>query len=54
MLKLATVFSGIGAIEYALEKLNIPHEIIFACDNGERRLKTSYEDIEQATAGMNN
>ena len=54
MLKLATVFSGIGAIEYALDKLNIPHEIIFACDNGERRLKTSYEDIEQATADMNN
>lgn len=54
MLKLATVFSGIGAIEHALDKLNIPHEIIFACDNGERRLKTSYEDIEQATKGMNN
>lgn len=49
MLKLATVFSGIGAIEHALDKLNIPHEIIFACDNGERRLKTSYENIEQAT-----
>lgn len=49
MLKLATIFSGIGANEHALDKLNIPHEIIFACDNGERRIKTSYEDIEQAT-----
>lgn len=34
-LKLATVFSGIGAIEEAIERLNISHEIIFACDNGE-------------------
>ena len=34
-LKLATVFSGIGAIEQALKRLNIEHEIIFACDNGD-------------------
>lgn len=30
--KLATAFSGIGAIEHAFKRLNIPHEIIFACD----------------------
>lgn len=35
MIKVATVFSGIGAIEYALKRLNIDHEIVFACDNGE-------------------
>lgn len=34
-LKLATVFSGIGAIEQAMKRLNISHEIVFACDNGE-------------------
>lgn len=34
-LKLATVFSGIGAIEHALDRMQIPHEIIFACDNGD-------------------
>lgn len=34
-LKVATVFSGIGAFEFALKRLNIPHEILFACDNGE-------------------
>lgn len=34
-LKLATAFSGIGAIEQALKRLNIDHEIIFACDNGD-------------------
>lgn len=42
MLKLGTVFSGIGAVEHALDRLKIPYEIEFACDNGERRLKTSY------------
>ena len=34
MLRLATVFSGIGAIEHALNRMNIDNEIIFACDNG--------------------
>ena len=32
-LKLGTVFSGIGAIEHALERMGIEHEIAFACDN---------------------
>ncbi|MGN8969727.1 hypothetical protein [Intestinimonas sp. HCP28S3_D6] len=54
MLKLGTVFSGIGAVEHALDRLGIPYEIEFACDNGERRLNTSYEEIEKATAGMTN
>ena len=35
MIKLATVFSGIGAIEHALQRMNIDHEIVFACDNGD-------------------
>ena len=35
MLKLATVFSGIGAIEHALERLGIDYKIEFACDIGE-------------------
>lgn len=35
MLKVGTVFSGIGAVEHALERLNIPFEIKFACDNGD-------------------
>ena len=34
-LKLATAFSGIGAIEQALKRLKVEHEVIFACDNGE-------------------
>lgn len=31
-IRIATVFSGIGAIEHAFERLKIPTEIIFACD----------------------
>lgn len=34
MIKLGTVFSGIGAIEHALNRMNIDSEIVFACDNG--------------------
>lgn len=36
MVKIATVFSGIGAAEQALKQMGIEHEIVFACDNGER------------------
>lgn len=35
MIKLATLFSGIGAIEQALTRMHIDYEIVFACDNGE-------------------
>jgi len=35
-IRLATVFSGIGAIEFALKRMNVEHELVFACDNGER------------------
>jgi len=34
-LKIATVFSGIGAIEHALERMGIEHQIVFACDNSD-------------------
>lgn len=32
MLRLATVFSGIGAIEHALKRMGVPYELVFACD----------------------
>ena len=35
MIKLATVFSGIGAIEHALDRMGLEHKIVFACDNGD-------------------
>ena len=52
MLRLATLFSGIGAIEQALIQLNIDHEIVFACDNGERELSIPRESIEKEIKNM--
>lgn len=52
MIRLATLFSGIGAIEQAFLKLNIEHKIIFACDNGERELNKSKEDILKEIESM--
>jgi DNA (cytosine-5)-methyltransferase 1 len=37
-MELATVFSGIGAIEQALHRMGIDYEIVFACDNGDVEL----------------
>ena len=45
MIKLATLFSGIGAIEQAFLKQNIPHKIVFACAIGERDLNYTKEEI---------
>ena len=45
MIRLATLFSGIGAIEQAFIKLGIDHKIVFACDNGERELPYTKEEI---------
>lgn len=40
MIRLATVFSGIGAIEHALQRMGLAHKIIFACDNGDIEILT--------------
>lgn len=47
MIKLATVFSGIGAIEWALKRLNIDYEIVFACDNGEIDLGVDEQEFRK-------
>lgn len=39
MIRLGTLFSGIGAVEQALNLMNIDHANVFACDNGELELK---------------
>ena len=44
-IKLATVFSGIGSIEFALKRMGIDYEIVFACDNGERDIV--YDEIKE-------
>ena len=53
-IRVGTAFSGIGAFEQALEILDLPHEIVFACDNGGILLediakKEELEKIEQTT-----
>ncbi|AVZ84598.1 DNA cytosine methyltransferase [Acinetobacter sp. WCHA45] len=52
MLKLGTVFSGIGAIEHALERLSIPHDIAFACDNGNIEIDLERDEIEKNLADL--
>ena len=47
-LKVATVFSGIGAPEQALQQLGIDYDIVFACDNGERKINPKVEEEAQA------
>ena len=44
-IRIATVFSGIGSIEFAFRRLGIDNDIVFACDNGERDIEydISYE-----------
>lgn len=44
-LRIATVFSGIGAVEESLKQLGVPHKILFACDNGEREPKQNLGTI---------
>ena len=43
MIKLATVFSGIGAIEQAFIQKGLKHEIQFACDNGDILIDIDYD-----------
>lgn len=46
-LRIGTLFSGIGAAEFALKRLGVPHEIVFACDNGEIMLSADDETIQE-------
>ena len=42
MIRLATVFSGIGAIEHALNRMGVDNKIVFACDNGDVDILRKY------------
>jgi len=49
-MNIATVFSGIGAIEHALERMDVDYNIVFASDNGginlfEKRISISTSSI---------
>lgn len=46
MIRLGTLFSGIGAIEQALKLMHEEHQLVFACDNGEIELKL-LDDVAQ-------
>lgn len=52
-IKLATVFSGIGAIEFAIKRLKLDHEIVFACDNGERDVTYNIEKEREIVRNLN-
>lgn len=54
MIRLATVFSGIGAIEQALKKNKKEYDIVFACDNGEREICLSKQDEEEILSQPSN
>ena len=46
MIKLATVFSGIGAVEHALNRMDLDTEIVFACDNGDIDIFSKKIDVD--------
>ena len=51
MIRIGTVFSGIGAIEHALQRMNLKHEIMFACDNGDvdilsKKIEENIDEIQ--------
>ena len=46
-IKVATVFSGIGAIEHALKRMDVPHEIVFASDNGDVEIDVDEDEIKK-------
>ena len=47
MIRLGTLFSGIGAIEQALLRMGEEHINVFACDNGEIELKMLPDDLQE-------
>lgn len=51
-LRVGTVFSGIGAFEQALLKGKIDHEIVFACDTGERYIDIDTNEIKKMVADL--
>lgn len=52
MIKLATLFSGIGAIEQALVRINQPFEIVFACDNGEIEIDLDFDEAKKIISNL--
>lgn len=51
MIRLATVFSGIGAVEHALNRMGLDNEIVFACDNGDIDIFSKKIDVDMDQIG---
>lgn len=52
MIRLGTVFSGIGAIEHALTRMELDNTIVFACDNGDidilsKKINVNLDEIKE-------
>lgn len=57
MIKLATVFSGIGVAEHALNRMDIDSTIVFACDNGDidilsKKIDTNMDQINNELTSL--
>lgn len=52
-LNIGTLFSGIGAFEHSLQQLGIKHNILFACDSGERELPITYSQFFELIKNYN-
>lgn len=44
MIRIGTLFSGIGSPEQALKRLGVDYEVVFACDNGDREIEYNADD----------
>lgn len=44
VIRVGTVFSGIGSVEFALRRMGVKSKIVFACDNGERDIEYNVEE----------
>lgn len=51
-LRVATVFSGIGAPEQALKRLGCNYKLLFACDNGEREILYNHDKEFENVCGL--
>ena len=50
-IRLATIFSGIGAIEHALERLKLKHQIVFAGDIDPQRSPVNLRSTRKSNHG---
>lgn len=53
VIKVGTLFSGIGSFEFALKRLGLKYEILFACDNGGIEIKYDQKSLLKKIKGLN-